>query len=102
MKTTLAIFSALLLMFAGSMALATSDGPTIYKSCAACHGADGSKATVGSHPLKGQSAQDILKKLEGYAAGTYGGGQKAMMENIVKKHTSEDLKTVADYIATLK
>lgn len=102
MKTTLAIFSVLLLMFAGSMALAASDGPTIYKSCAACHGADGSKSAGGTHPLMGQSAADVVKKLEGYAAGTYGGAQKALMANIAKKHSAEDMKAVADYIATLK
>ena len=102
MKTTLALFSVLLLLFAGSMALAANDGETIYKSCAACHGKDGSKPAGGSSPLKGQSAEETLKKLEGYAAGTYGGAQKTLMVNITKKHSAEDLKAVADYIATFK
>ena len=43
----------------------------------------------------------MQKMLEGYAAGTFGGSKKAVMENIAKKHSAEDYKALADYIGTL-
>ncbi len=102
MKKLFCILTSGLLLFAGT-ALYAADGAALYKACAGCHGADGSKKTAESAPLKGQSAEEILKKLNGYADGSYGGKQKAMMTNIAKKHSADDLKTLADYIgATLK
>ena len=101
MKKLLALLTAGF-VFCTGMAIAADDGATIYKSCGGCHGADGSKKAGESEPLKGQSAEDVLKKLKGYADGSYGGKQKTMMVNIVKKHSEDDLKAVADYIGTLK
>ena len=101
MKKCLAILSLTVFAFAASMALA-ADGAEMFKaSCAGCHGADGGKSAGGTTPLKGQKADAVLKMLQGYADGSFGGKQKAVMENIVKKHSAEDLKTLADYIGTL-
>ena len=100
MKKSLAILSLVTMAFAASVAVA-ADGAEIYKaSCSSCHGADGSKSASGSTPIKGQKAEDLLKKLNGYADGSYGGAQKKIMENVVKKHADE-LKTLADYMGTL-
>ncbi len=101
MKKLLCLLSAGFVLFAG-LAFAAADGAAIYKACAGCHGADGSKKTAEAAPLKGQNSDEVLKKLHGYADGSYGGKQKAMMTNIVKKHSDEDLKAVADYIGTFK
>lgn len=77
-----------------------ADGEAIYKAnCAGCHGADGSKVN-GEAALKGQGADAILKKLQGYVAGTYGGKSKTVMEAVAKKH-KDDLKAIADYAGTL-
>ncbi len=101
MKKIFCTLTTALLLFAGT-SLYAADGAALYKSCGGCHGADGSKKAGESEPLKGQSAEDILKKLRGYADGSYGGKQKAMMANIVKKHSEDELKAVSDYIGTLK
>ena len=101
MKKCLILLSLAAFTFAASMAVA-ADAAEMYKaSCAGCHGADGSKAAGGSAALKGQKADAVLKMLEGYAAGTYGGSKKAVMENIAKKHSAEELKALSDHITTL-
>ena len=101
MKKCLTILSLTAFAFAASMAFA-ADGEALFKaSCAGCHGADGSKSTGGSAPIKGQKADETLKMLQGYAAGTFGGDKKAIMENIAKKHSAEELKALSDYIGTL-
>lgn len=77
-----------------------ADGEALYKAnCAGCHATDGSKVH-GEAALKDQDAAAILKKLQGYADGTYGGKSKTVMEAIAKKH-KDDLKTIADYAGTL-
>ncbi|MEW5773313.1 MAG: c-type cytochrome [Thermodesulfobacteriota bacterium] len=79
-----------------------ADGKTLFARCAGCHGADGGKKALGAGaPLKGMKAADVARALEGYKAGTYGGGKKAMMEGLAKGLSAEDIKALADYIATL-
>lgn len=93
----LLIVPALALLLAATAAWA-ADGEKIYKdSCAGCHGMAGEK---GNSPLKDQDADTVLKKLQGYVDGTYGGEKKAVMVNIAKKHEAE-LKDIADYIGAL-
>lgn len=94
----LLLASVFVLLFAAT-AVWAADGEKIFKaSCAGCHGAAGEK---GATPLKGQSPDEILKKLQGYADGSYGGEKKSVMGNIVKKHTGS-LKDIAEYIGTLR
>lgn len=94
----LLIVPALALLLAATAAWA-ADGEKIYKSdCAGCHGMAGEK---GDNPLKGQGSDAILKKLQGYADGSYGGSKKAVMENIAKKH-KDNFQDIADYVGTLK
>lgn len=93
----LLIVPALALLLAATAAWA-ADGEKIYKAgCAGCHGMAGEK---GGSPLKDQDADTILKKLQGYADGSYGGEKKAVMVGVVKKHEGE-LKDIADYAGSL-
>lgn len=100
MKKVLGILSLMLLLAAAPVAFA-ADGAAIYKVCAGCHGADGSKTTGGSTPVKGQTADALFTKLKGYAAGTYGGEGKKVMENGAKKLSDADMKAVSDYMGKL-
>lgn len=98
-KQTVLVLLALVLLAVPSIA---ADAESIYKaSCAGCHGVDGGKAAGASAPIKGKSADAILKMLNGYADGTYGGDKKAIMVNIIKKHSPEELKGLSEYIGTL-
>lgn len=99
MKKYLVFF--FLSIFVIPMAFA-ADGAEMYKaSCAGCHGADGGKSAGGTAPLKGQKPDAVLKMLQGYADGSFGGKQKAVMENVVKKLSPQELETLSTYIGTL-
>lgn len=92
-----------LFLFLGglSAAIAAEDGKALYLShCAGCHGKDGSATSLGAS-LKGLSGEDCLRKLQGYADGSFGGNQKAVMEGIVKKRSPDELKAIAEYVGGL-
>ena len=96
MKKVLIVFSAVMLLASFSVAFADGDAANLFKTyCQGCHGADGIP------PIKGQSAADLLKKLEGYKAGSFGAQRKLVMENVVKQLSGEQLKSLADYGSTL-
>lgn len=84
----------------GVCASAFADGQAVYRTCAGCHGADGSTHAMGVSPvLKGQSAEELLEKLKGYADGSYGGAKKMIMANTLKRLTPEQMAEVAEYAA---
>ena len=103
MRTILIPLSVASALFSFSAAFAADDAAALFKThCQSCHGADGGRApSKGVEPIKGQSAADLLKKLEGYKDGTFGGARKMTMENVVKRLSDEQLKALADYSATL-
>lgn len=75
-------------------------GESLFSKCKSCHGADGSKNALGvSKPLKGQSKEDILKKLQGYKDGSYGGARKSIMKGQVSGLSEDDMKALAEYVA---
>ncbi len=92
--------SVALLFASGVCAFAAEDGASLYKACQGCHGAEGEKLPMGvGHPIKGQSAEDLDKKMHGYKDGSYGDSKKAIMTNIVKRLTDEQIKALADHMA---
>ncbi|WP_243544632.1 c-type cytochrome [Pseudodesulfovibrio tunisiensis] len=96
---------AAICVFAVTSALAMdADTATLYnKKCGNCHGKDGAKTSgaSGGVALKGQSAAEIEKKLNGYLDGTYGGKKKKSMARQVKKLDPEQIKALSEYIGTL-
>jgi cytochrome c len=75
----------------------------LFDKCKSCHGEDGSKKALGtSNPIKGQSKEDIIKKLNGYKNGTYGGEKKSIMAAQAKNLSEKDIHELAEYIAKLK
>lgn len=105
MKKIMIALAALACLFAFTAAHAadTPADATLYKShCQGCHGEDGSRApSNGVEPIKGQRAADLQKKLAGYKDGSFGGKAKQVMEGVVKQLSDDQLKSVADYAATL-
>ncbi|WP_430735444.1 c-type cytochrome [Halodesulfovibrio aestuarii] len=97
-----AIFSLLLAGVSLGMAEDTG-GKKIYATCVGCHGVNGENMALGvSKPLKGQTADQVLEKLNGYAAGTFGGNKKGVMMSIAKRLKEEDRVKVAEYISTFE
>lgn len=94
----IALFSA--------VGLFAADGATLYKTCIACHGANGDKVPPGSKAtftINSLAKAEIVKDLKDYKAGTlnqYGLG--AQMKIYTSKLSDDDMNALADYIGTLK
>ncbi len=80
------------------------DAEALYKSkCAGCHGAKGEKYALGkSNIIAGQPEEELLKKLDGYKNGTYGGAMKSIMASQVTSLDDEQKRALAEYISKLK
>lgn len=93
-----------------ALVLATSsilmaDGAATYNSkCASCHGANGKTSALGkSAIIAGQSSAALLKKLQGYKAGTLNtNGMGAVMKGSVASLDDKALSEVAAYISKIK
>ncbi len=83
---------------------AAIDVKALFGKCAACHGPDGKRKALGkSAPIAGMPKDELLKKLEGYQAGTlnqYGMG--ALMKAQVAGLSKAQLEALAQYISSLK
>lgn len=103
MKKVLAGLSVAALLVTFGVAYAADDAATLFQSrCQACHGPDGGRPPVpGITPIKGRSSEDILKMLEGFQDGTFGGAQKQVMEGVTHQLTEDQMKSLADYISKL-
>ncbi len=85
---------------AGSSAI---DGKALFGKCAACHGKDGKQKALGkSNIIAGQSADEVVKKLEAYKAGTRNvTGMGMTMKAQVSGLSDAEIKALAGYISTL-
>jgi len=84
-------------------AMAASDGATLFKSCAGCHGAQAEKHALGkSHVINEWKSDKIESALNGYKAGTYGGAMKGIMKSQAGRLSEDQIKILAKYIPTLK
>ena len=103
MKKMLTVLSVAVCLFSFSVAFAAEDTAQLFKThCQSCHGADGGRAPVsGAEPIKGQSAADLLKKMQGYKDGSFGGHKKQVMTGVVKRLSDKQLKNLADYASKL-
>lgn len=100
MKTTKILMT--LAILAGT-SLFASDGAKVYNSCAACHGANAEKKALGkSEIIKGWDVEKTVAALKGYKDGSYGKEMKGVMKGQVSRLSDEDIKAVAEHIATLK
>lgn len=89
------------LLVLGVSAMMAADGVKLYGAkCAECHGMDGKETSVAGKAIAGSSG--ALAKLIGYKNGTFGGDQKVIMEGNVATLSDADMKTIADYVDTLK
>jgi len=81
-----------------------ADGATVFGKCVACHGAKAEKSALNKSAIvQGQDAAKIIESLNGYKAGTLNkNGMGALMKGQVATLSNDDIKAVAEYIATLK
>ena len=102
MKKLLLVLTLGVLSWAGGTALAEEsriDGVALFvDACARCHGEDGGNSPGGITPLREQGAAAIVEKLDGYKAGTYGGGRKEVMERVAADLSGAEIAAVAGHI----
>ena len=93
---------ALTMIFAGATLMA-ADGAALFAKCAGCHGQDGKTKALGkSNPIAGMSADEIVKDLQGYKAGTLNKhGMGGVMKGQAAALSDDDMKALADYISKL-
>ena len=100
-KIFIALAATLSLALPGA-ALADDGAATFRTYCQSCHGTDGSRAPApGITPIKGQNAADLVKMLEGYQEGTFGGQMKQVMEGVARRLTDVQIRSVSDYVSNL-
>lgn len=98
----LIIVSGAAALLAGS--LFAADGATLYKKCAACHGAKAEKMYLNKVPaLSSLSKEEIAEALKGYKEGSLDKFKSsAMMKPLAKGLSDEDIAALSEYIPTLK
>lgn len=99
MKKSLVLLAAFTL--AVSMSSFAADGAATYKTkCAGCHGADGSKSNpaMGIRPL---SSPEVQKQSDKELSDVTAKG-KGKMPAYTGKLSDEEIKTVVDFVRTLK
>jgi cytochrome c553 len=81
--------------------VAAADGATLFKKCAACHGANAEKSALGkSQVIAGWDATKVADALKGYKAGTYGGAMAGLMKGQVATLSDADIQALAEYISS--
>lgn len=83
-------------------ALIELSGEALFKTCASCHGLKGEKEALGkSQVITGWDKNRVIKALNGYKDGSYGGVMKNLMKPHVETKTPEQIEVLADYISKL-
>ena len=82
--------------------VASNDGETLFKTCTSCHGTKGEKEALGkSQVIAGWDKDRVVKALNGYKDGTYGGVMKGIMKPHVETKTPEQIEILANFISKL-
>ena len=82
---------------------AAADGAALYqsKACFSCHGADAQTPIMPTYPkIAGQNAAYALNQMKDIKSGARNNGQTAAMKGIVAGISDDDLKAIADWLAT--
>jgi cytochrome c len=92
----------LTLGFAGGTLAA--DGAELYKTktCWSCHGKDANTPILPTYPkLAGQNADYAVQQMQDIKSGARSNGQTAAMKGVMHLVSDEEIKAIADWLATL-
>jgi cytochrome c len=81
------------------------DGAELYvkKTCVACHGKDANTPILPIYPkLAGQTPDYAYNQMLDIKSGARANGQTAAMKGIMHLVSDEELRAIADWLATLK
>ena len=101
-KSVITVCAVLFTLSTGTAMAA--DGASLYmtKTCTACHGKDGKTPIMPSYPkIAGQNAAYALQQMKDIKSGARSNGQAAAMKGVMHLVSDEEMKALADYVATL-
>jgi len=79
------------------------DAKALFQRCVKCHGKLGKKQALGtSRVIAGQPKEVLMKKIEGYQKGIYGGSLKGVMSPQAQGLTPAQINALAEYISKLR
>ena len=81
------------------------DGAALYqsKTCFACHGKDANTPLQPNYPrLAGQNADYAYNQMKDIASGARDNGQTAAMKGVMHLVSDEEMRAIADWLATLQ
>ena len=82
---------------------AAADGAALYKSkaCFSCHGQDANTPLMPAYPkLGGQTAEYAYNQMKDIASGARNNGQTAAMKAIISAVSDDEMKAIAEWLAT--
>lgn len=104
MKLTQSIAIAMVLALPQTGTAVAADGATLYKerTCFTCHGKDGKSPILPIYPkIAGQNPEYSLQQMKDIKSGARANGQSAAMKGIMHLVTDEEIKALAEYVATM-
>ncbi|MCP4389804.1 MAG: c-type cytochrome [Gammaproteobacteria bacterium] len=106
MKPVKPLMISLALMVGATIAAPAiaADGATLYKTktCFTCHGQDGKTPIMDAYPkIAGQNPAYTLQQMKDIKSGTRANGMSAAMKGVMHLVSDDEMKALADYIATL-
>ncbi len=81
------------------------DGATLFKTktCTACHGQNGDKPIMPLYPkLGGQNAEYLVQQMQDIKSGARSNGMTMVMKGIMGIVTEAEMKTMAQWLASVK
>jgi cytochrome c len=84
---------------------AAADGAELFKTktCWSCHGKDAKTPIMPFYPkLAGQNADYAFNQMKDIKSGARSNGQTAAMKGVMGLVSEEDMRAIADWLATLK
>ena len=82
-----------------------ADGAQLFKTktCWSCHGKDANTPILPIYPkLAGQNADYLFEQMKDIKSGARSNGQTAAMKGVMGLVSEDDMRAIADWLATLK
>jgi cytochrome c len=98
------IMSAVAALMTGATAVA-ADGAALFKAktCWSCHGKDAKTPLMPFYPsLAGQNADYAFNQMKDIKSGARSNGQTAAMKGVMGLVNEEEMRIIADWLATLQ
>ncbi len=102
-KSTVAVLIALTAGLSTSALALDGAGLYVEKTCVACHGKDAKTPILSIYPkLAGQNADYAYNQMKDIAGDARNNGQTAAMKGIMHLVSDEEMRAIADWLATLE